>query len=267
MFVDMDKKKILDDGILEQYLLGELPKEQEFLIQKILDKDDDLKSKLNEIEEEFERIAFENSIKPPEKVKKALIRELESSKENIKIRNINVPQKRNTLYSGRLAVAASMAAIFALSSFWLYNRWQASEQNLTSLQEQTIALQERLMILEQNIEVTTQRYMTINNRNVIPLLLKGNQNSPQSRAVVYVNHETKSVLVNSQGLPPLEEDKTYQMWADVDGVMINMGLLPADADLMPVKYIDKAESFNITIEPAGGNDHPTVENLISNVLL
>jgi hypothetical protein len=59
----------------------------------------------------------------------------------------------------------------------------------------------------------------------------------------------------------------YQMWADVDGVMINMGLLPADADLIPVKYIDRAESFNITIEPAGGNDHPTVENLISNVLL
>ncbi|WP_297694573.1 anti-sigma factor [uncultured Eudoraea sp.] len=263
----MDKKQILEDGLLEQYLLGELPNDQEILIQNVLAKDDDLKNIFNEIEEEFERIAFENAINPPEKAKKALIRELESSKENIKIRNINVPQKRNTLYSGRLAVAASMAAIFALSSFWLYNRWQASEQNLNGLQEQTIALQERLMILEQNIEVSTQRYKTINNRNVIPLLLKGNQTLPESRAVAYVNHETKSVLVNSQGLPPLEEDKTYQMWADVDGVMINMGLLPADSDLIPVKYIDKAESFNITIEPAGGNDHPTVENLISNVLL
>ena len=102
---------------------------------------------------------------------------------------------------------------------------------------------------------------------LIPLLLKGNQTLPESRAVAYINHETKSILVNSQGLPPLEEDKTYQMWADVDGVMVNMGLLPADTELIPLKYIDRAESLNITIEPAGGNDHPTVENLISNVLL
>lgn len=267
MFVDMDKKQILDEGILEQYLLGELPKEQEILIQKILDKDDDLKSKFTEIEEEFERIAFENAIKPPDKAKKALKSAVESSNENTPIREIPVPQKNNAYSLGRLAIAASIAVFFAISSFWLYNRWQATEQNLNLLQEQTIALQERLMILEQNIEVTTQRYTTINNRNVIPLLLKGNQISPESRAVAYVNHATKSVLVNSQGLPPLEGDKTYQMWADVDGVMINMGLLPADADLIPLKYIDKAESFNITIEPAGGNDHPTVENLISNVLL
>ena len=262
----MDKKKILEDVLLEQYLLGELPREQEILIQKVLEQDDDLKNIYNEIEEEFERIAFENAVKPPEKAKKGLIRELESLKENVKIRDITVAQKKN-LNSGRLAIAASMAALFALSSFWFYNRWQTSEQNLNSLQEQSIALQEQLMILEQNIEVTMQRYMTINNRNVIPLLLKGNQTLPESRAVAYINHETKSILVNSQGLPPLEEDKTYQMWADVDGVMVNMGLLPADTELIPLKYIDRAESLNITIEPAGGNDHPTVENLISNVLL
>jgi anti-sigma-K factor RskA len=263
----MDKKKILEDGLLEQYLLGELSHEQEILIQKVLNQDDDLRNIFEEIEQEFERIAFENAIPPPEKVKKALKSSVESTKENIQIRDITPFEKRNLFRSVRLAVAASLAFLFAISSFWLYNRWQSSEENLNSLQEQTIALQERMMILEQNIEVTTQRYMTINNRNVIPLLLKGNQTLPESRAVAYVNHETKSVLVNSQGLPPLDEDKTYQMWADVDGVMINMGLLPADADLIPVKYIDRAESFNITIEPAGGNDHPTVENLISNVLL
>ena len=66
----MDKKKILEDVLLEQYLLGELPREQEILIQKVLDQDDDLKNIFNEIEEEFERIAFENAINPPKKQKK-----------------------------------------------------------------------------------------------------------------------------------------------------------------------------------------------------
>ncbi len=57
------------------------------------------------------------------------------------------------------------------------------------------------------------------------------------------------------------------MWADVDGEMISMGLLPTDKELIALTYIDKAASLNITIEPKGGNDHPTVERLISNVYL
>jgi hypothetical protein len=46
-----------------------------------------------------------------------------------------------------------------------------------------------------------------------------------------------------------------------------MGLLPTDRELVTLTYIDRAESLNITIEPKGGNDHPTVERLISNVYL
>ena len=49
--------------------------------------------------------------------------------------------------------------------------------------------------------------------------------------------------------------------------MINMGILEADQEYIPVRYIDKAESLNITIEPAGGSEHPTVEQLISNIYL
>ncbi len=66
---------------------------------------------------------------------------------------------------------------------------------------------------------------------------------------------------------PLRPNETYQLWADVEGEMINMGLLSSEEDLTPAIYISKAESFNITVEPAGGNDHPTVSNLIGNVYL
>jgi len=263
----MDKKSILEDGLLEQYLLGELSNEQEIQIQEVLEGHADLKQVFEGLEEEFERIGFENAITPPESIKKALENALENRGEKSEIKDISGPKTEDRFNYSRLAVAASLAAIFALSSFWFYNRWQTAEDNLEALQQQTIAMQDRLSNLEQTFDVTNRRYQSINNRNVIPLLLKGNSSYPGSRAVAYVNHATQSVMVNSQGLPPLQKDKTYQMWADVDGVMIDMGLLPADTVLIPLKYIARAESLNITIEPAGGNDHPTVENLISNVLL
>ena len=80
----MDKKKILEDGLLEQYLLGELSDEQEVLIQKVLKEDADLRTIFEGLEEEFEKIAFENAILPPDSVKKALYKAIETSGENTK---------------------------------------------------------------------------------------------------------------------------------------------------------------------------------------
>ena len=149
----------------------------------------------------------------------------------------------------------------------MYNQWQNAEQNIELLQQQTSGLQERLIDLEKNYEIANENFRSINNPDVIPFVLLGNQIAPDAKAVAYVNHATKKVVVKPQGLPDLSTDKTYQMWADVDGEMIDMGVIPTDTDLVAMKYIDEAESLNITIEPAGGNDQPTVENLISNVLL
>ncbi len=74
-------------------------------------------------------------------------------------------------------------------------------------------------------------------------------------------------VINTKKLPQLDADHDYQMWADVDGEMIDMGVIPKNKELIAMTYINNAESLNITIEPAGGNDHPTVERLISNVYL
>ena len=175
----------------------------------------------------------------------------------------NTNTQRNTGFW----VAASVAAVVAFGAVWMYNQWQASEENLKALETQTAALQERLSNLEANYEETASRYQQINNTNVVPLLLMGNEKSPSSKATAYVNHQTKEVILNAKGLRVLDKDHTYQMWADVEGEMINMGLVKTDEDYIFLRYIDHAESLNITIEPAGGNDHPTVENLISNVVL
>ncbi|QLG44179.1 anti-sigma factor domain-containing protein [Costertonia aggregata] len=255
----MDKNKIIEEGLLQLYLLGELSIEQHSMVENAIENDTELAQLYRALEDNFERMAFENAIEPPSTIKIAL--------KNTLGPNPNAPQSKPTtkkkVLTARLAVAASLAALFGLSSFWFYTKWQDTEQNLQVLQKETLNLQDRLALIEKDYKSTQNKYNVINNPNVIPLLLKGDQ----SRAVAYVNHTTKEVVLNPQGLPKLESDKTYQMWADVDGEMINMGIVPTDKELVTLRYIDKAESLNITIEPAGGNDHATVENLVSNIIL
>ncbi len=250
----MDRKDIMEQGLLEKYLLEELSSEETKAIEIALANDKELRQHLQLLEEDFEKMAFENAIAPPAAIKSALIARME-------------PTKVRSLPSSSLWIAASFAALFLLSSLWMYTKWQTAQDKLDFIQNQSTVLQDRLEVLEENYKLTNSRLQIINHPNTIPFVLKGNNITPNSRAVAYVNHANRLVVVNPKGLQPLPDDQTYQMWSDVEGEMINMGLLPTDKDLVTLKYIDHAESLNITIEPAGGNDHPTVERLISAVTL
>lgn len=263
----MDKKKIIEDGLLELYLLGELTEQEQLAIEDALQKDNSLREIYAAMEEDFQKMAFENALAPPSSVKASLEQRLVAKNEDPIVRKLNTSNATGIKSYFPIAAAASLTILFALSSFWLYNQWQSSENNLLELQEQTTGLQDRLNNLEKNFQETDKKYRLLSGPDVIPLLLVGNKAAPNSQAVVYVNHKTKEVVVNPQGLQELESDKTYQMWADVEGEMIDMGLLSPREDLMVMKYIEEAESLNVTIEPAGGNDHATVENLIANVVL
>ena len=250
----MEKKRILEEGLLEQYLTGELSTEDQFMVEKVLSEDAEIKAVFDQMEADFERLAFEQAIVPPNQVKDGLIHRIEDKSA--------VKPNRSPLW-----IAASFAVLFGLAAIWMYSQWQSAEENFNLLQQQTNNLQERLDVLEQDYSLTSSQLNQINGPNVIPLVLYGNQKSPNAKLVAYVDHNRKLVIVNSQGLPNLPDTHTYQMWSDVDGEMINMGILEPKSELIHLKYIEEAESLNITIEPAGGNDHPTVEELISFVAI
>ena len=250
----MEKKRVLEEGLLEQYLTGDLPVDEQLMVEKALVEDADLKAQFDELEADFEKMAFEQAITPPSRVRSNLVDTVEST----------IPLKTNR---SPIWIAASLALLFGLAAYWMYVQWQNAEDNFNSLQQQTVNLQERLEALENDYAVTASQLKDINGPNVIPMVLYGNQKLPDAKLVAYVDHNRKIVIVNSQGLPALPVTKTYQMWSDVDGEMINMGTLAPNQELIPLKYIEKAESLNITIEPVGGNDHPTVEDLISAIPL
>lgn len=250
----MEKKKILEEGLLELYLTGELSKEEASMVEEALGQDTSLREQFDALEADFERMGMEQAIVPPPAVK-ARIKDAVQP---------NLIRKTNWM---PLSIAAGFALIFGLSSFWLYEKWQNAEGNLEMLQTQTDRLQRQVDNLESEFRLTSNRLESINNPDVIPLVLYGNQKAPNGKAVAYVNHKNQLVLVNPKGLPALPSDQTYQMWSDVDGEMINMGTFPTDKELVSLKYIENAESLNITIEPAGGSDHPNVEQLVSYVTL
>ncbi len=263
----MDKKTVLENGILEQFLLGELTPYEAAELQQLLDTDKALKAHFDELERDFEILGLENAVAPPIFVKDALMKGIKNSENEIPHvkSTINAPQKSNTqLYLG---VAASFAALLLLSTLWLYNELETIKNQLQIVQEENNILEDDLNAVSKDLSETSKWYATIADPDTEQYVLNGNALMPNAKVVSYVNHKDKSVVINTKKLPKLNVDKDYQMWADVDGEMIDMGVISKNQELISMTYIDHAESLNITIEPAGGNDHPTVSQLISNVYL
>lgn len=263
----MDRKKLEKEGILTQYILGELDMATTQEVEQLLMSDKELYQILLLLEDDFERMGRENAIDPPAHVKTALAVALDTSTsrpaDGSKSQNLTRPFWKSASWR----IAASVALVFGLSALWLFQQWQSTRTDLEGLRTESQQLTNRLDALEQEISTVNAKYGQVNHPDVVPLLLVGNDQLPEAKVVAYLNHKSRSVVVNTVALPDLRNTQSYQMWADVDGEMIDMGLLDTGEDLVPVKYIDRAESLNITVEPYGGSEHPTVSSLVSYVKL
>jgi hypothetical protein len=165
----------------------------------------------------------------------------------------------------RYAVAASFAAVmFAGASYFLWNQNQ-------NLQEENIIVNNKIESLEEDmreqLEDVRNQFIVLNNPQTKRYNVKGNNNAKELKAVAYINPVKKLSYINVKNLPNLPEDQSFQMWAEVNGEMINLGIIDKVAGqekLLALPYADKAVSY-ITIEPKGGNNTPTVENIVAKI--
>lgn len=258
----MDKKTILENAILEQYLLGELSASEQLQVDQVLNSDTELKTYFEKLESDFETLAFENTITPPSLIKEKLLTSITSNTNSKTVSN-----KKSNGFQLYFKIAASIAAFLLLGSIWLASQLSELKNELKIVQEDNLKLNDNIENTNNNLAEVNKWYYIINSPDSEKYILKGNEKSPKTTVISYVNHKNKSVIINTERLPKLDNSKDYQMWADVDGEMIDMGIINKENKMLAMTYIENAESLNITIEPAGGNDHPTVSQLITNVYL
>jgi outer membrane murein-binding lipoprotein Lpp len=177
------------------------------------------------------------------------------------------PLKSKNNKRNYLTIAASVIGLLFAGSIYLYSELNNKKEQLKLVENQNRELNTKIDKLAKDFNETTIWYASINNPETVKYVLSGNSLMPDVKVISYINNSKKSVLINTQYLPVLDKEHDYQMWADVKGEMIDMGIIDTSQIMLAMNYIENSESLNITIEPAGGNDHPTVSKLISNVYL
>ena len=246
------KEEILDSGILEQYALGLTTEEENLMVASYLVQYPDLKEHLDTIERAMEIIAHQQAIVPPSQLREATIN---------KIQKLENPSSGNLTkwFTGVAASIAILAIAYGLKI----------RSDINNLNSEISMLENQLSVMDKDCSLVKDDYATskrmldmYRNENFLPVRLKGNQLMPGGDVVVFWNPTDKKACmkINTLDLPP--SGHTYQIWADVEGEMLSVGTFSEEAGIIDLKFLEDAESLNITIEEGEGQEHPDVSKLI-----
>lgn len=80
-----------------------------------------------------------------------------------------------------------------------------------------------------------------------------------AHATVYRSVALGKAALETSNMPAPPSGRVYQLWLQKDGLMVPAGLMPSGSDQ---KFVisgsaDDATAVGITVEPAGGSEHPT----------
>lgn len=220
----------------------------------------DLKVDITEIERSLELFARSASLKAPAGLKDKIL-------DQIKNEGASEKTKPHTPSSGSFGMWRMVAALFGLGILLFgYLFWQKSndaerlQRELTasrdSCEQSTQQLTDQLRLLQQ---------LTYPDNKILPFTATPGFASTD----LYLHHnaETKRNFIQVRNLPAIAANQSYQLWSlkpNQAPIPLDVFDLPATG-LIEVRYVDGTETYAITIEPRGGKDSPTLENLIGTV--
>jgi len=254
----MDKQEYIDSGILELYVFGRLDEAEFNEVTKMAENDEDIKNEIISIEKAV--INFSESVSPflssenYEKIRQALM---------LKHGVVEMKPKSNIfLYLGW---AASILLLIGIG--YQYKQLDDKETQIGNVQAEKSKLQESVVDLQLKNKESEEALALVRDNNNTVIALAGQEVSPESFAKAYWNKNTKTVHIDASGLPEPPEGMVYQVWALKLNPLTptSIGLLENfkgnAKKIFAVENANEAEAFGITLEPAGGSQSPTLEQL------
>lgn len=251
----------LESGLLDKYLIGATTSSETVEVESFITKYPEVKEEYNMLQDHLELVAKTQAIRPPSYTLDVILDAIDD-KPVVQLH----PVKKASFW---LSIAASIAAlVFAGTSYLFYNQNKKLINENNTIAEEIFDLRDDINNNNNKLDDVMRQFMRLNNPETEKYVLRGNERAKDLKTVAYINPIEKSSLIDVVSLPELSEEQCYQMWAQLQDKMVNLGILDmSDHKLKSVPYIEDAVSLNITIEPKGGNKNASLENSVAEIPL
>jgi len=266
-----DIKAYIESGILELYILGDVSPEEKLQVEEMAAKYPEIRLELDGIERSMELYAENNAIEPAEHLRDRVLSSISTTDNNepsptakaedtpAKVIAMSSPKAVNFYkYAFAACLALLLASAVALVS--VYNRLQDSNDQIAALQLNNRQIASLANFKEGELQVLRDSSFKF-------LKLQGTTKTPQSEVTVAWSPARKKVWIDLRSIkmPVNDQEHQYQLWALVAGKPVDLGVFDkktGSGDMMEMKSIASADAFAVTLEPRGGSEHPTMDQMM-----
>ncbi|MAN58398.1 MAG: anti-sigma factor [Flavobacteriaceae bacterium] len=256
----MNIEEIRTSGQLELYVTGSLPAEEVRELEQALAQYPELREDIEQLEATLIQLAEAATPPLPALVWTYILNA---------IRNVQKLDTQATTRTNWAAITGWAAAILCIAGiFWMLKETNELREDIRYTTTQNVILEEQVQTTETQLANTNELLDILRSKEYAAFTLPGNQAvAPQAYAKVYFNKKDQIAYIDARGLPPAPQDKVYQVWSLIMDPLTprSVGLLEPSKEIEGGVYrfdnIPDPEAFGITLEPAGGSESPTLQQL------
>ena len=200
----------------------------------------------------------------PDKSLDAIMNRIEDSEDEF-VKHLPVSSTNLKMYMGW---AASLILFIGLA--WLYNQNTTLTSKVSIVNQENKILEKELRQSKSTLKESQEILLHLRDKNIASVTTLGGQEiSPTSFAKVYWNKEEEKVYIDALGLPEPPDGMVYQIWSLTNLnplTPLSIGTLD-DFEAVDDKVFSfenkglPSVAFGITLEPIGGSETPTMEQL------
>lgn len=259
----MNIEDYIASGKLESYAMGICTDAEKAEVESMLQQYPALKSELEEIEKAIEAYGDAHAVKPANKVRDHVMQTIRNqSRETPVIPLQSSSEIRSKKFNWLAAASIALLIGSAIGNVMLYNKYQATHSKVLALESEKTYLANDLQKTRTSFEQTNNMLAMINSPKTMMVEMKGMPMSPESKAMIFWNQESADVYLSVASLPEPPSEMQYQLWAIVDGVPVDAGMIDMSVkDSMPhkMKSFENASAFAVSLEKKGGSPTPNME--------
>ena len=237
----------LNSNLLNTYLVGETSREESKKVEHFISSYPEAAAAYEKLQDNLEIIAKAGALDVPNNVLAEILETLDASNET---KVIQLVQPRKTPWYSIVASAA--AVLFAATSFMLYQKNQNLSDETNVVIEELFDLRSDINNNNSKLDELSKELMKLNNPDAKKYVFNGNERAKNLKTVAYINSVEKTSMIDVITLPQLPKEQHYQIWAQLQDRMINLGILDeSDRKLKQIPYVEDALALSIKIGTKG----------------
>ena len=274
----MTTQEYISSGIIESYVLGLATEEERIAFEKMCDENEEVRLARDAFELSLEQKALQSAVPPPPDLRKQVLDRLENEKQPTRKISGKVQTKAPvktlpTAVSGTkrnsylAAASVTLLLVSVALNYYYFRQYKTYSDKYDALLVQNAEIVKNDASKQVRLEeyATAMQHLKDPGMAIIKMAAKGVTTSPDpnSMATIYWDTRTKDVFLLLNNMPQPSTGKQYQLWAIVDGLPVDAGMVDMSAGLPVVKMknIPRAEAFAVTLEDNGGSANPHMDQL------